>query len=196
MPNLYTNTPRPAAGEVPSKSDHLLGAIRATRESVGDSLNDDELTRLLLLHTELPIEAGFAFLSFCDGVVTLSVPQQDLAKWYSEKGGIAPEKGKIAKAIANKYQLFLCEPLDLASGFPFSSFEKAGAHHHLELATRRETVIIAHPKYLKVRMYCNAVDGSFIMKTKSPVVFGPDLLKDLSVLYRGELSGDGIRKEK
>ena len=84
----------------------------------------------------------------------------------------------------------------LTSGFPFSSFETAGAHHHLELATRRETVIVAHPKYLKVRMYCNAVDGLFTMRTKVPMVFGPDLLKDLSVLYRGELSGNSIRKEK
>ena len=196
MPNLYTNTPGPAAGEVPSKSDHLLGAIRATRESVGDSLNDDELTRLLLLHTELPIEVGFAFLSFCDGVVTLSVPQQDLAKWYSEKGGIAPEKKEIAEAIAKKHQLFLCEPLDLASAFPFQSFEKVSAHHHLELATRRESVIVVHPKYLKVRMYRDVPDGSFMMKTKAPLMFGPDLLKDLSALYRREPSGDSIRKEK
>lgn len=190
MPNLCTNTPRPAVGEVPSKSDHLLDAICETKESVGDSLNDDELTRLLLLHTELPIEAGFAFLSFCDGVVTLSVPQQDLPKWYSEKGRIAPEKKEIAEAIAKKHQLFLCEPLDLASAFLFQSFEKVSAHHHLELATRRESVIVVHPKYLKVRMYRDVPDGSFIMKTKAPLMFGPDLLKELSALYRAEAPGE------
>ena len=61
----------------PSKTN-LLEAIRAMRESVGEGLNDDEFTRLLLLHEALSSEAGFSFLSFCDGIVTLSVPPQNL----------------------------------------------------------------------------------------------------------------------
>jgi hypothetical protein len=164
---------------------HLLDALRAARESVGEGLNDDELTRLLLLDTELPTEAGFTFLSFSGGVVTLSVPQQDLAKWYPEKGWIAPEKEKTARAIAEKHQLALGEPPDLASSFHFPNSEEATVHHHLQLGTRRETVVVAHPKYLKVRICRDAAGGIFSMDERQPLTLGPELLQDLAALYRG-----------
>ena len=73
---------------------HLLDAIKSFKSSVGDDLNDDELTRLLLISAALPTEAGFAFVSYCDRNVTMSVPKQDLADWYPDKGWISPAKEK------------------------------------------------------------------------------------------------------
>ena len=186
MPDSCTNTLGRTPDELSSKSsDHLLDAIRTTRESVGEGLNDDELTRLLLLDTELPTEAGFSFLSLSRGVVTLSVSRRDLAKWYPEKGWIAPEKERTASAIAEKYQLALGAPPDLASSFRLPNSEEATVHHHLELATRRETIVVAHPKYLKVRIYRDAADGIFSMDERRPLALGPELLQDLSALYLG-----------
>src|SRR3974377_2215684 len=78
---------------------HLLDTILAIRAGVGDGLNDHELTQLLRDGTLLS-EAGFSFLSFSEGIVTLTVPEQDLATWYPEHGWIAPEKEKLARALA------------------------------------------------------------------------------------------------
>ncbi|HYK87946.1 MAG TPA: hypothetical protein VE398_04205 [Acidobacteriota bacterium] len=183
MPHSCANTRGSALCEAPLESGlHLLDVICATKESIGEGLNDDELTCLLLLSTELPTEAGLKFLSFSGGVVTLSVPQQNLAKWYPDKGWIAPEKVKTAQAIANKYELSLSEPPDLAS---LRYLDPDCVHHHLELATRRETVVVAHPRYLKVRVYRDVADGVFTMKARKPLALGPELLQDLSALYRG-----------
>ena len=185
MPYSSTNTSGRASCDAPSNSQiHLLDAIRASIESVGEALNDDELTRLLLLNTDLPTEAGFTFLSFCGGVVTLSVPKQDLAKWYPDQGRVSPEKEKIARELGEKYGLTLCEPPDRSSSSWFPDFEQARIHHHLELVARRETIIIAHPKYLKVRMYCDIADSGFTKKAAKPLALGPELLQELSALYR------------
>src|SRR5512137_343436 len=105
----------------------LLDTIKAIRASVGDGLNDDELTRLLRQATLLT-EAGFGFLSISAGVVTLSVPHQDLASWHPEKGWIVPEKERIARAIAEKHGLSLSEPPDELPSFRFPSSDAASAH--------------------------------------------------------------------
>ena len=185
MPDAHTNNPgRAPKTEASFKpGTHLLEAIRALRQSVGDSLNDDEFTRLLLLQAVPPTEAGFAFLSFSDGVVTLSVPQQNLANWYSQKEWIAPEKEKIARAIAEKYGLFLCEPPDQPSNYRFARHDAASVHHHLELCSRQETVVVAHPKYLKIRLYGQALAGRFDPQARTPLPLAPDLLQDLAALY-------------
>ena len=83
-----------------TKNSHLLETILAIRSSIGDGLGDDELTRLL--RTTLLTEAGFTFLSFPKGLVTLTVPERDLTNWYPEQGWIARAKEKIARAIAEK----------------------------------------------------------------------------------------------
>src|SRR5260221_6331709 len=88
----------------------LLETILAIRSSVGEGLSDDDLT--LLLRTTLLTEAGFSFLSFSRGLVTLTVPEQDLTNWYPEQGWIAPEKEMTARAVAEKYELSLYEPPD------------------------------------------------------------------------------------
>ena len=80
---------------------NLLGRIISFRTSVGDGLNDEELTRLLRQEA-LPSEEGFTFVSLCGGFATFSVPPQDPAKWYPEKGWITLEKEAITRAIAKK----------------------------------------------------------------------------------------------
>jgi hypothetical protein len=178
-----SNPSTPSAHVISSTSTHLLDAIRATRESVGEGLNDDEFTRLLQ-QTTLPTEAGFAFLSFCSGIVTLSVPQQDPAAWYPEKGWIAPEKEKVARAIAEKHGLSLGEPPDEASSFRFPRPDAANTHHHLELRNRWDAIIVAHPNYLKVRLFGASPDSRYTWNTRTPVILGPDLLQTLAALYQ------------
>ena len=185
MPNSCTNNPGRASCDASFNSRiHLLDAIRATMASVGEALNDDELTRLLLLDIALPTEAGFTFLSFSGGVVTLSVPKQDLAKWYPEQGWVSPEKEEMAKSLGEKYGLTLCEPPDRSSSSWFPDFEQARVHHHLELVARRETIVVVHPQYLKVRMYCDIADTGFTKQAAKPLALGSDLLEELSALYR------------
>lgn len=164
-------------------STHLLDAIRAIRECVGDGLNDDELTRLLR-QTTLPTEAGFAFLSFCSGMVTLSVPLQDLANWYPEQGWIAPEKERNARAIAEKYGLLLGEPPDEPSTYRYPSSSSANKRHHLELWNRWDAIIVAHPNYLKVRLFGASSESRYVSDAKMPLLLGPDVLQDLSALYQ------------
>src|SRR5260370_16177121 len=97
---------------IAKKNNHLLETLLAIQSSIGDGLSDDELTRLL--RTTLLSEAGFSFLSFSRGLVTLTVPEQDLTSWYPEQGWLAPAKEKVARAIAEKYELSIYEPLDKA----------------------------------------------------------------------------------
>src|SRR5260370_29633283 len=88
---------------VAKKNNHLLETILAIQSSIGDGLSDDELTRLL--RTTLLSEAGFSFLSFSRGLVTLTVPEQDQTSWYPEQGWPASAKEKAARANPDKYEL-------------------------------------------------------------------------------------------
>jgi hypothetical protein len=162
---------------------HLLDTIGAIRASVGEGLNDDELTRLLL-QSVLLTEAGFAFLSLSAGFVTLSVPEQDLANWYPKKGWITSEKEGIAKAIAVKYELLLGEPPDETSSFLFPGSESPNVHHHLELRNHWETIVVAHPHYLKIRLFGATSGSRYVADAKAPLPLSPDLLQDLSALYQ------------
>jgi len=135
---------------IAKKNNHLLDTILAIRSSIGDVLSDDELTRLL--RTTLLSEAGFSCLSFFRGLVTLTVPEQDLTSWYVEQGWIAPAKEKVARAIAEKYELSIYEPLDKATNVWHPVEPPKVAHHHIEMSDRCQTVIVAHPRYLKVRV--------------------------------------------
>ena len=162
---------------------NLLDTIKAIRASVGDGLNDDELTRLLRQATLLS-EAGFGFLSISNGVVTLSVPHQDLESWHSEQAWMPPEKERIAQAIAEKHRLSLSEPPITSSSFLFPSGEPASPHHNFVLSNRWEAVVVAHPRYLKVRLFGSAPDSRYVPDAKAPLPVAPDLLQDLSALYQ------------
>lgn len=163
-----------------SESDpDLLAEIKSIRASVGDGFKDDELTRLLR-ESPLPVQAGFAFLSFSEGVVTLSVPPQDLEKWYPKVGWIHPAKERLARALARQYGLTLFEPPDF--DHTYLSLEP-NAHHHIELAKGQETIVVAHPLYLKIRLYRESPTGSPNVIPIAPF-FGPQFLEDLSRLYQ------------
>ena len=164
------------------KNGHLLETILAIRASIGDGLGDDELTRLL--RTTLLSEAGFSFLSFFRGLVTLTVPQQDLTTWYPEQGWIAPAREKAARAIAEKYELSLHEPLDRAANVWHPAQAPEVAHHHLEMSDDRwQTVIVAHPRYLKIRVLGRADRYRYDSEALCPVTLGHEILQDLSALY-------------
>jgi hypothetical protein len=162
---------------------HLLDDIRAIRASVGDGLDDNELT-FLLQRRDLPTEAGFTFLSFSDGFVTLTAPQQDPADWYPEKGWIVADKERFARMIAQKYDLSLCEPPDDSLHLLVPPADSPAVHHHLEFSNRVETVVVAHPLYLKVRLYGAMPGARYTESAQIPLVFGSDLLRDLSALYQ------------
>jgi hypothetical protein len=174
----------PSFRTIPKPNTHLLDTIQAIRASVGDGLNDDELTRLLQRLTTLPTEAGFSFLSFSDDFMTLSVPPQDLASWYPDKGWIAPEKEGLARAIAKKFELSLYEPVDVAATGWLAQAESTAIHHHLEFCNHWQTVIVAHPRYLKVRQFGESPSHRYVWEVHCPLQFGPDLLQDLSALYQ------------
>jgi hypothetical protein len=163
------------------KNYPILETILAIRSSIGDGLSDDELTRLL--RTTLLSEAGFSFLSFSRGWVTLTVPDQDLTNWYPEQGWLAPAKEKVARGIAGKYELSLFEPLDTVTNIWQPVRDPDIAHHHVEMSDRWQTVIVAHPQYLKVRVLGRNGPYRYDWEAYCPMVLGPEILRDLSELY-------------
>jgi hypothetical protein len=176
---IATNTRRQPLTYLPT---NLLDTIKTLRAEVGEVLNDDEFTRFLR-ESVLPIEAGFAFLFFSNGYVTLSVPRQDPADWYPQQGWIAPRKERIARAIAQKYDLSFYEPVDVTSGFHNHHVGSAIVHHHLEFTDCRQAVIVAHPLYLKVRLFGKSPDNRYAWEALCPLPLGSDLLQDISRLY-------------
>ena len=130
--------------------------------------------------SELPIESGFAFLSYSDRLVTLTVPKQQPTDWYPKKGWLLAAKEKIARAIADKYALSVCEPPDML----YPGIDMPNPHHHVELSNGREAVIIAHPDYLKIRLFVATSRTRNVRIAQKPLLLGPDLLPDLSALYR------------
>ncbi len=171
--NLARTTTLPGMEVSASRPPSLLETICHLREQTGDGLEDDELS-FLIRKRNLPSEAGFSFLCLHDGCVTLAVPEQDENAWHpAPRGFISLQKESVAAGVAKKHQLALYEPPDL----PSATFapRASEAHHHIQLADRTETLVIAHPAFLKVRLYSS--------KTKLPIPLSPDLLDDLSALY-------------
>jgi hypothetical protein len=152
---------------------NILDNIISLRGAVGEGLNDEELT-FLLRQQALPSEAGFTFVSLFDGCATFNVPPQNPANWYPEKGWIAPEKESLAKAIAQRCGYSLGEPPDGRS----SAFKLQGCEprHHLQMSCQDQVAVIAHPSYLKVRL--------FDAWTKRPISVPPNILERLANLYR------------
>jgi hypothetical protein len=166
---------------ITKKNSPLLETILAIRSSVGEGLSDDEIT--LLLRTTLLTEAGFSFLSFSRGLVTLTVPEQDLTNWYPEQGWIAPEKEMTARAIAEKYELSLYEPPDKVTSVWHAAKDPEVARHHILMSDGLQTVIVAHPQYLKVRVLGSSERYRYDWEALCPVHLGPEILQDLSALY-------------
>jgi len=116
------------------RNKRLLETILAVRSSVREGLSDDDLTLLLL--TTLLTDAGFGFLSFSRGLVTLTVPKQDLANWYPEQCWIAPEKEMNDRAIAEKYELSLSKPLDRITSYWLPAKAAELARHLIQMNDR------------------------------------------------------------
>ena len=57
------------------------------------------------------------------------------------------------------------------------------AHHHKEISDRWQTVIVAHPHYLKVRVLGRNGLYQYDWEPLCPVALGPEILQDLSALY-------------
>jgi hypothetical protein len=150
----------------------LLETVKYLRATAGDSLDDNEFT-FLVQEKNLPAEAGFRFLCFDKGCVMLAVPTQENASWHPTEGWIPPAKEKIATRLAKKYGFMLCEPPDLGTRLhlPYGM----ATHHHLEFCKRNETVVIAHPGFIKIRLY----------SLKTGLVFPPmpGFLNELAELY-------------
>jgi hypothetical protein len=159
----------------PTKRLDLLGLIRQSRQTVSSGLADEEFT-FFLLKKKLPTEAGFEFLCFHDGCVSLTVPPQDDRCWHPSTGWVSAVKEKLAEAFARKHRLTVSEPPD--SSLLFLLPDGAKLNHHLRFSDRRETVVIAHPEYLKIRLYSS--DKNLMLP------LAQDLLSDLAALYRND----------
>lgn len=168
---------RPAAHSPPAID--LIETLKSVRATAGDGLSDEEFT-FFAREKHLPGEAGFHFLCFHKGCATFSVPPQDCAAWHPENRWISPEKEKIAAGLAKKYSLMLSEPPDAA----LKILIPVGVtiHHHLELSNRKETIIVAHPEFLKIRLFSS--DKNLVFPPM------PGLLKDLAGLYQANLLTD------
>lgn len=151
----------------------LLETVRRLKASLGDGLNEAEFNRFLQARN-LPLEEGFGFLCFCDGCVTLSVPAQDENSWHPQAGWVGRSKEKTAEEFAEKHGLVLSEPPDV----PATCYTRGApeAHHHLRFSNRQETVVIAHPNYLKVRLFAG--------RNHVAVPWSPGILRELSALYQ------------
>jgi hypothetical protein len=168
-----------ATNEDSRRNEHLLDRIRAIRAEVATEIKDEEFTQLLE-KSHLSAEAGFTFVSYGDRFVMLSVPEQDTVNWYPEKGWIVPAKVEIGRAIAAKYGLSLYEPPDVE----YSPYFRPELLHHLELSSRKETIVIAHPQYLKIRLIAEATLPFSTVPVYQPFSLGPHLLQDLAALYK------------
>ena len=157
----------------------LISAAMRLRCSIGDGLNDFEFTEFIKSRLA-PSSDGFGVLSFSEGCLTLSVPPQNSANWYGDKCAIAQPKEDAARAIADRHQLALCEPPDkLVYGSPGPN-----AHRHLEFANRWNTVAVAHPLYLKLRVCSGGEHHDAPVDSEAAITQCARLLGDLTVLYR------------
>jgi hypothetical protein len=161
----------------------LLSRIVSLRKIVGDGLSDEELT-CLLREEALLAEDGFTFVSLSDGCGTFSVPPQDLAKWYCKNGLITPEKEATARVIAEKCGLSLYEPPDECRPGQYPEIGPSRMVHHLQLTNDLETIAVAHPHYLKIRLFASAEKRPFSLREDiRPLHLPTDLLGQLAALY-------------
>lgn len=144
----------------------VLLIIRAMINNVRSHLKEDALSDLIHLEGGELMEHGFRFLRLSDGFAVFATPPQDRSRWYRQGGWPCPEKEAAAASIARKYGLEISEPPDA------SALSGAETHHHCEFHRARQTLIVAHPRYLK------------ILVPERPVIAEETLLADLAALYQ------------
>jgi hypothetical protein len=146
----------------------ILARVRKLSHEIGRGVEEDVLSDLIRTEGALG-ECGFKFLRVSGGFAVFEVPKQNKEKWYRQKGWPASAKEQIIRKIAEKYHLEIHEP-------PDEDTVSGECHHHFELAHAQEKLIIAHPRYLKIRV------------SKWPVIPEGTLMEDLSVLYKDDCS--------
>jgi hypothetical protein len=113
----------------------------------------------------------------------LAVPPQEMSDWYNDQGWISPEKEKTARVIAKKYGLLLFEPVDSTSTFQDLQTSATRVHHHLEMTNGRQTIIVAHPQFLKIRLFGKTPEHLYAWEALCPLPHRCELLQDISTLY-------------
>ena len=85
--------------------------------------------------------------------------------------------------LGGKCELSIHEPLNKATNVWHPVEPPEVAHHHIEISDRWQTVIVAHPHYLKVRVLGRNGRYRYDWETFYPVALGPEILQDLAALY-------------
>jgi hypothetical protein len=175
---MPAETMRELSAETHNAAD-LVSAAMHLRCCIGDGLNDFEFTEFIKSRLP-PTPDGFNILCFSEGCLTLSVPPQNPARWYGDKCAIARPKEDAARTIADRHQLTLCEPPDkLVYGSPGPN-----AHRHLEFANRWNTVAVAHPLYIKLRVCSGGEHHDAPVESETAIAQCAGLLRELIELYR------------
>lgn len=156
----------------------FLDELLQLKASVGDGLNDQEFTRLAFATLPDPA-AEFSFISFSNSFVTFAVPPQRTEAWCATHRWIAEEKEELARQIGAEFGLMVCEPPDQLSYI----ISPRDAHHHLEFASLTETMAVAHPKYLKLRLFSQTTKCSSRAREGLPPVI--PFFRGLARLYAG-----------
>ncbi len=157
----------------------LVSAAMRLRCNIGDGLNDFEFSEFIKSRLA-PTKDGFGILCFSEGCLTLSVPPQNSANWYGDNCAIAHPKEDVARAIAGRHQLTMCEPPDkLVYGSP-----GPGAHRHLEFANRWNTVAVAHPLYIKLRVCSGGGHHDAPVDSEAAIAQCTRLMDELTELYQ------------
>jgi transposase InsO family protein len=141
----------------------VLARIREFRDEVGTDVSEDIITDLIRQEGELS-SSGFRFLRLSEGFAVFTVPRQQMENWYRQRGWPAPSKENIVRRVAEKYGLELNEP-------PDQNTLVGECHHHFEMWHLQKMLIVAHPRYLKIRV------------GKSAVRLESGVMDDLAALY-------------
>ena len=142
----------------------VLAKVRELQTEIGQGVDEAVLTDLLRAEGELEAY-GFRFLRISGGFAVFEVPKQNARDWYREGGWPAAAKERIASRIAAKHHLELHEPPDVETVY-------GGEYrHHIVLDSSKDTLVVAHPRYLKIRI------------SRRQGIPGPTLMEDLHSLY-------------
>ena len=76
------------------------------------------------------------------------------------------------------------ESPDVGSSYQCPQLNSPNPHHHLELCNRRDTIVIAHPNYLKIRLFSTSSGTLHAGGPQVPLLLDSALLHDLAALYQ------------
>jgi len=150
----------------------ILARVRELHCETGEGVDESVLTDLIRAEGALCV-CGFKFLRISDGFAVFEVPRQNKDHWYRQRGWPAAAKEQIVRKIAGKYHLEVHEPPDERN-------ISGEGHHHFELDHSQEKFIVAHPRYLKIRI------------SKKPLIPEERLMEDLSALYAEDYSSSDL----